>query len=430
MKKINSISTSWLLALTMIFSLNSCVKDTGTQRYKVYTPVYELSSTIRSSIKNDMPLPIVKAGKMFVLGNIIFLNEPERGIHIIDNSNPSSPVNKAFINIPGNEDIAVKGNILYADCFADLLAIDISNINNVVLKNFVPNVFPERRWVNGYFVDSNKVIVGWTVRDTVVSIQLREGQGIWRNGVYITNYPYPVFFGLGASGQLYASSPGTKSAGTGGSMQKIALVNNYLYAVSADLLSTINVKDPSSPGFLNSTNLHLGIGSAETIYPFNNQLFIGSMSGMHIFSISNPQNPQLVSTFTHATVCDPVITDGTNAYITLRSGNFCSGVTNELDVVNVQNIATPTLVKTYPLTNPHGLSKDGNTLMVCDDGLKIYDASDPANLQLKQTIKVANPYDVITINGLAIVSAGDGLYQFDYSNPSAVKQLSKLSLNQ
>ncbi len=154
------------------------------------------------------------------------------------------------------------------------------------------------------------------------------------------------------------------------------------------------------------------------------------MSGMYIFSTTDPDNPALLSTFTHATVCDPVITDGTNAYITLQSGTYCNGVENELDVVNVQDVTHPTLLKKYNLSHPYGLSKDGNTLIVCDDGLKIYDATDPNNLQLKQTIAVSNPYDVICINGIALVSAADGLYQFDYSNPSNVKQLSRLSLNQ
>ncbi len=425
MKKKTLTAGTWLLAIATAMSLNSCLKDTGTQRYKVYTPVYTLTSTIRSAIKNDNPQPIVSPGKICIQGNIIFLNEKEKGIHVIDNSNPSSPVNKAFISIPGNEDIAVKGNILYADCYTDLMAIDITNPNAIVLKNFVPNVFPDRSYVNGFYVDTGKIISSWNIRDTVLNVQVQEGQGIWRNGSYISNGLVP--------GVAFSQSSGTSSSntvGVGGSMAKIALINNYLYAVSADLLSTINVSDPASPGFLKSTNIHMGIGSAETIFPFNDQLFIGSMSGMYIFSVADPQNPQLVTTFTHATVCDPVITDGTYAYITLQSGTYCSGVTNELDVVNIQNETSPVLVKTYPMNHPNGLSKDNNILMVCDEGLKIYDAADPANLQLKQTIAMANPYDVICINGLAIVSANDGLYQFDYSNPSNVKQLSKLSLNQ
>jgi len=42
----------------------------------------------------------------------------------------------------------------------------------------------------------------------------------------------------------------------------------------------------------------------------------------------------------------------------LSSGSTCGGFTNQLDVLDIKNIKVPTLVKSYPLTNPHGLSKD------------------------------------------------------------------------
>ena len=410
-----------LLAAVTTLLVQGCLKDTGTQHYVMYTPFYKTTAQVRAGIKNDVAQPIVTAGKMYVQGNYIFLVEKEKGIHIIDNSNPSSPVNKAFITIPGNEDIAVSGNILYADCYTDLLAIDVSNVNNIVLKSFTANVFADRQYVNGYCVDSGKVIFEWQLRDTVIDIQLREGQGIWRNGNYITSTPIYA---------LSLSASANTTTGVGGSMARMAIQNNHLYAVSTESLLSISIANPTAPDFLSSKNLHLGIGSAETIYPFQDKLFIGSMSGMYIFSTTDPNNPSLLSTFTHATVCDPVITDGTNAFITLHSGTYCTGVDNELDVVNVQDVVHPSFVKKYTLTHPLGLGKDGNTLIVCDGDLKIYDATNVNAIQLKQSIAMSDPYDVICINGLAIVSAKDGLYQFDYTNPSNVKQLSKLSITQ
>ncbi len=77
--------------------------------------------------------------------------------------------------------------------------------------------------------------------------------------------------------------------------------------------------------------------------------------------------------FTHATSCDPVIVDDTLAYITLRSGNACGGSLNSLDVINIMNLESPTLVMSYPMANPHGLGKHGDLLFICDgnSGLKI-----------------------------------------------------------
>ncbi len=42
-----------------------------------------------------------------------------------------------------------------------------------------------------------------------------------------------------------------------------------------------------------------------------------------------------------------------------------------------------------------------------------------------QAVPGMESYDVISINGVAIVSAKDGLYQYDYTNRSNLKLLSK-----
>ena len=82
------------------------------------------------------------------------------------------------------------------------------------------------------------------------------------------------------------------------------------------------------------------------------------------------------------------------------------------------------------MTNPHGLSKDGNTLFICDgaSGLKVYDASNVNSLRLLSTISNIVTYDVIAYNNTALVVAKDGLYQYDYSNLSNIKLLSKINV--
>ena len=66
-------------------------------------------------------------------GDYIFVNDVNKGIHIIDNTNPVIPKAFAYIKIPGNEDISVKDDFLYADSASDLLVFDISNINAINL---------------------------------------------------------------------------------------------------------------------------------------------------------------------------------------------------------------------------------------------------------------------------------------------------------
>lgn len=82
------------------------------------------------------------------------------------------------------------------------------------------------------------------------------------------------------------------------------------------------------------------------------------------------------------------------------------------------------------MTNPFGLAKDKDQLFICDgtDGLKMYNATDPANIVLKKHVTGLEPHDAIAWNENLIVVAKDGLYQYDYSNPDDLTLKSKLTL--
>ena len=130
--------------------------------------------------------------------------------------------------------------------------------------------------------------------------------------------------------------------------------------------------------------------------------------------------------------CDPVVVDDTLAYITLRSGTNCGGVINSLDVVNIKNISLPTLVRSYPMTNPFGLGKDGDLLFICDGnaGLKVYDAADPKTISsnLIYTYPNIKAFDVIPIGDVLVLIGDDGLYQYDYSNVQNISLMSTIAV--
>ena len=424
MKKIFYTAVSGLLLPTIIL-LSGCVKDTvqKTYSYTYYKPVYKTTAEVRSNIKSNAPKNIENPGKIYIRGQFIFLNEIDQGIHVIDDSNPSMPKNIAFIDIPGNMDLAVKGNTLYADLYTDLVAIDISDPHHVVLKKVIEGVFPDRYYGIVFNPDSSQVIASWEQRDTTVTeqgrISLEKNTGI-------------LAYAPGASSQLWYSSSSSSAAasspyGMGGSMARFALVNNSLYTVGSSDLTVFNISNPVDPIYI--TNKNIG-WSIETVYPFQNNLFIGSTTGIFIYDITNPSDPKQLGQFSHFTSCDPVIADGQNAYATLRTGNFCNGNVNELDVIDINNLSHPVLKKTYSLGNPFGLSKDGNLLFVCDgsNGLRVYNASDPLSLQLIKTIGGIDTYDVIAYNGIALVVAKNGLYQYNYSLANNIYLLSKIDI--
>ena len=423
-KLLTAILVAFGLASISIFQ--GCMKDTfqRSYTYTFYKPVYRTTAEVRANIKSNAPAEIERPGKLFLKGTYLFLNEIDKGIHIIDNSNPSNPRNVAFINIPGNMDLAVKGNTLYADLYTDLVAIDISNPQNVQLKKVIEDVFPHR-YYTGYFVaDSTKVIVEWEKRDTTIK---EKGQrDLWQK-----NNP-GIFFALSDSrgnGGAASSSPNVSVSpyGVGGSMARFTVTKERLYTVGYADLDVFNIANEAEPIHVNRKNMGWNI---ETIYPFKDKLFIGSQSGMFIYNINNPDDPQQMGSFDHVRSCDPVIADNEYAYVTLRSGSACQGFSNELDIVKLNEFVNPSLLKVYNLANPHGLSKDGNTLFICDgqDGLKIYNAADALNLKLLHHIRGLDTYDVIAINGNALVVANDGLYQYDYRDLTNIRLLSKVTL--
>jgi hypothetical protein len=105
---------------------------------------------------------------------------------------------------------------------------------------------------------------------------------------------------------------------------------------------------------------------------------------------------------------------------------------NELLVLDVSNLSQPQLIKSYNMTNPHGLGIDGNTLFVCDgsDGLKAFDSRDDLNILQNRIGHFADitAYDVIPLGGVLLTSATEGIYQYDYSDPSDIKLLSKIEV--
>jgi len=131
-------------------------------------PIYVASENWDEIISTD-PQPIKNLGKIYYKDPYIFVNERYKGIHILDNTNPSNPVALRFIQIVGNEDIAIKGDILYADNITDLVAIDISNFQAIEVKSRIKDLYSNSKksfpdGFSGYFecVDSEKgIVVGW-----------------------------------------------------------------------------------------------------------------------------------------------------------------------------------------------------------------------------------------------------------------------------
>ena len=156
-----------LYCLFLSIGLSSCLPEENDLIVTGLRPVY--SSGDWSEITPMSPQPLQNLGKFYYKDQMIFVSETRQGIHIIDNTNPESPQNIKFIAIPGVLDIAIKDNILYADNFTDLVALDITDLENIEVVKRVEDLYPEHQNYypanyQGYFecADPEKgVVIGW-----------------------------------------------------------------------------------------------------------------------------------------------------------------------------------------------------------------------------------------------------------------------------
>jgi len=233
-----------LLFFAGIITFSGCNEPvTNTVTYLVNEPLFMSTETFRKSVVvSPEPQSINNNGKMCFYEEYIFITETGKGIHIVNNSNPSQPQNVGFIELLGNADLVIRNGKLYADALIDLVWFDISDPTNPKLEGRLENVFskylPLPMTGNDYPIDYDlcystdaykSVIVGWKVRKRTETVT-QERDRWWRGG-----------------SSLYKESPisnvvsNTGSVGINSSMSRFSLYKDYLYSVINNNVSIIDL---------------------------------------------------------------------------------------------------------------------------------------------------------------------------------------------
>jgi len=227
-------------------------------------------------------------------------------------------------------------------------------------------------------------------------------------------------------------TPGN-TTGEGGSLNQFTIAGpsfNYLYSVRSNEITVFDITNANTPEKLNTIYAHQEI---ETVHNMGEHLYLGTPVGMLVYNIETPSAPQFIGEFNHVRSCDPVVAEGDYAYVTLRGGGECGGTSNELHVLDITQPSYPQMVHMYEMAGPYGLGIDNGTLFVCDgeDGLKVYDATQPA-MGLKQVAHFGKikAIDVIASDGLLVLIAEDGLYQYKYNGPESIELISTINIGE
>ena len=251
-----------------------------------------------------------------------------------------------------------------------------------------------------------------------------------KNNIYILSLFLSLFL-FGCQGDQFTENVSSVNPnGKGGSLARFTVVGDRLYTIDNDQMRIFNIDESTDPTFEQTVDL---INGVETVFPYNNYLYLGTQTGMLIYDISNPSAPAYVSMYEHVQACDPVVVQGNYAYVTIRSGTTCRNTVqiDQLEVIDISNPTSPFAVNQYQLENPYGLGIDNDLLFVCDGnaGLKVFDITfTPQEIQLLHQFEDINARDVIPYNGLLMLIAEEGFYQYEYKPSGEMELLSLIEV--
>lgn len=417
------------LVLTVIFclQLTNCNNDDDgsllLDPVAVTVPVIKSKSEIRNSISIEGARSTNSDGKIYVYGDLLFYIAQDSGIHIFNNQDPSSPQNLTFIQLEGVHDISIKDNILYADNFMDLVVFDISNVSDIQLVNTEEDMlsfyatFPE----DALYFQYNQTIGADEFIAAYETVYMEREEV--ENNPDIISYSFDIF-----DGAALGSNESGYNIGTGGSYAKFQIYNNALYTIDDFMLYTFDITDYNNISLAAETWMEtwFGGGVLETTYILKNNLFIGSSNGMHIVSLLNEFSPAYMSSFLHATGCDPVVVEANTAYITVRGGNGCGAIEDQVNVIDVTDISAPQEYSTYFLSSPYGLGIKDQVLYVCNDnGINVFNAQNPSQLILENTYNDGSR-DIIPLS-THLISVGENvIHQYSYAENYGLELISSI----
>ena len=374
--------------LTSVLGLAACEKEGSetTTYYTVNVPVYALRVDVQDSIRSLPAQAICTPGNIYAKNDLLFVNELNRGWHVIDNANPASPREVAYWQVPGSNQLAFVDGKIVTDCYGDLLALEVGADLSLSVHSVAFNLLSGRYGYNrAYTYDVN----GNPVYDSTSSRVITGYRLETREYTYDETYESWCCFGDCAfvGNRMSASFAADLSSSSGGveaqgSLSRFATYQDYIYSVESYRIGVYQLTDSiravavdGGYGYPQTTYLSEG----ETAVVDGDQLFVGSARGMYIFSLADPRLPRELSYYQHNYGCDPVAVSGDRAVVTVRDGTACRSErrVNTLAVINIADPNNPRELSITDMKHPHGVAIYDDRLYVSEGthGLKVYDFS-------------------------------------------------------
>ncbi len=401
---------SYLILGSLALLMFSCTKDTGTIELTYFKAdaVYGNLEESRATELNAAASEIVNPGKIYIGEDFILIGEEDKGVHVIDNSNPSNPINTNFINIPGNKEFFVEGDKLYAESIYDFVKIDISNLQNATLDARINDVI-----ATPVYNASGEALLNFNY--THVTEQLEIGSEEYNEAQNFNYVYYDYLESVIPQSAVPSSFAGT--TGQSGTVNRVAVNDDMAFLISKNNLFVF--EDNGSSLELQSSDRIAWGNTLETIFVHEDALFLGTTNSMEIWDVETPTSPRRLDVYTHTTSCDPVYPKGDVAYVTLRTGDerLCPGDINALVTLNIEDFSNVIETSQTQMISPFGMTSNEDILYVGEgqNGLKMFDISNAQQPSLIKFDQGIEAYDIIThpSNPNQVLIAGpNGLGQY------------------
>lgn len=419
MKNIYNLALPFFLALVLF----SCTKDTGTVtvNYLEATAIYGDMDDIRALPLMESGKQIEDPGKIYIGEGFVLIGEEGEGIHVINNQDRENPTSEVFIQIPGNLEYFVSGQYLYAESYYDVLKIDISNPFQASLIARSQNAI-QKEFIN----DKGETLVGFSYEDKTITLtedddfmtEILDDQLVYLDFAknVIPKSTVPASF-AGNSNQAI------------GTINRITKAREHIYIVSNNNMIILDDNDFSKQ----ATRIENVKEDMETIFPYQNTLFIGSKTSMSMYDITIENQPTEIYDFEHARSCDPVLPYNDLAFVTLRTADFssCPGNINALLVIDLIDLSNPTKIDEIQQSSPYGMSVIDNLLFVGNGeyGLNIYDIKNKENIVLKKNHSEIVAYDILpdpNHSGYIFIAGSEGMNQYSLGEDLSLQLTSSI----
>ncbi len=209
------------------------------------------------------------------------------------------------------------------------------------------------------------------------------------------------------------SMPTVGSIVVGPSAYEVLVNGNAAYVGTAGGCRVVDVSDPANPAL----GVSIPFGAAGGFVMAANYLFAASeTNGLVVFNVTDPLNPELMTTFATSDAALDIDFAGNYVFIAIGDGG--------LAVINVSNPGSPDQVAVLDLggyASSIEIASNFAIVTLSDVGLAAVDISNPANPVLVSTLAIGGSSDHLTIWGcyamVANATGGVGAYYIgDRSN--------------